>query len=32
LNVLAGQVIATVEVKTRVSADQIVSAEQIAAK
>jgi hypothetical protein len=32
LNVLAGQVIATVEVKTRVSADQIASAEQIAAK
>jgi hypothetical protein len=32
LNVLAGQVLATVEVKTRVSADRIVSAEQLAAK
>jgi len=32
LNVSAGQVLATVEVKTRVSTDQIASAEQLAAK
>jgi hypothetical protein len=32
LKVLAGQVIATVKVKTRASADQIASAEQVAAK
>jgi hypothetical protein len=32
LNLLAGQVLATVEVKTRVSADWIASAEQLAAK
>ncbi len=32
LNVLAGQIIATVEVKTRVSANRIATAEQVAAK